>query len=336
MDIPHKILSPALVLVAIVYGLSGFTSDDSAPVSGGLVNYLDDSGDMISPLPKRVALDPDEVALGRILFADTRLSGSGVSCNTCHNLSNSGIDKRRFSINLLGGQDDTNTPTVFNVGFNQYYLWSGIEATLEDQIEGVINNPKHMNSNWATVLKNLASDSDLVTSFSKLYADGMTADNIKHAIAEFERSLITPNAPLDNYLRGDKTALSERQKQGYKLFRTYGCISCHQGTNIGGNLLQRMGIFADPFAEQKHLTKSDLGRYAITGLEQDRFVFRVPNLRNVELTPPYFHNGSTETLEKAVEIMAFYQLGRKISQDDRDLIVEFLYSLTGKYEGDAQ
>ncbi len=152
------------------------------------------------------------------------------------------------------------------------------------------------------------------------------------ALATFERSLITPGAPLDRYLRGKHDAISPDEERGYELFKTYGCIACHQGVNVGGNLFQRFGVFANPFA-YRPVTRADLGRFTLTGNTKDRFVFRVPSLRNVAATAPYLHDGSAATLEQAVEKMASTQLGRVIAPPEIDLIVRFLHTLTGEYRG---
>jgi cytochrome c peroxidase len=153
------------------------------------------------------------------------------------------------------------------------------------------------------------------------------------ALAIFQRSLITPNARFDRYLKGERDAITADEERGYQLFKAYGCIACHQGANVGGNLFQKFGIFQDLFAGQKTLTKADLGRFTITGVESDRHVFRVPSLRNVAVTAPYFHDGRTASLADAVKIMARNQLGRELDQRDADLIVKFLGTLTGEYRG---
>ncbi len=163
----------------------------------------------------------------------------------------------------------------------------------------------------------------------------MRRPNVKNAIAEFERTLLTPGSRFDRHLRGDATALSAEEKAGYLKFKSYGCISCHQGVNIGANLFQRMGVIGDYFADRGNITKADLGRFNVTGQESDRHVFKVPGLRNVALTAPYFHDGSARTLEEAVEVMAKYQLGRPLPPGDLADIVRFLHTLTGELEGGA-
>lgn len=285
-------------------------------------------------LPQEISLDADRVALGRKLFHDARLSGdNSVACASCHGLDKGGADGRVHSIGIRGAEGGINSPTVFNSGFNFVQFWDGRAATLEDQIDGPINHPKEMGSNWAQVLEKLGEDKEYRSEFSKVYGGSMTPDRIKDAIATFERSLITPNSPFDRYLRGDSSAMSEEAQRGYALFQSYGCIACHQGMNLGGNMYERMGLMGDYFEDRGNLTEADLGRYNITHQEDNRYEFRVPSLRNVALTAPYFHDGSATTLPQAVAVMAKYQLGRTVPQKDMDDIVQFLNSLTGELKG---
>jgi cytochrome c peroxidase len=172
-------------------------------------------------------------------------------------------------------------------------------------------------------------------SFNAIFPDGIQPGNIKSVIAEFERSLITPNCRFDKFLRGDDSALNAKEKEGYRKFKSYGCTSCHQGVNVGGNMFETLGAMADYFAARGNVTKADYGRFNVTGKEEDRFVFKVPSLRNVALTGPYLHDGSAKRLEDAVDVMGKYQLGRSLSSEDIDEIVSFLKTLTGEFEGKA-
>lgn len=226
-----------------------------------------------------------------------------------------------------------NAPTVFNSGFNFKQFWNGRAESLEDQIDGPVHNPKELRSRWPEIVAKLGQDPKYPAEFSTLYPDGIQPANIKDAIATFERSLITPNSRFDRYLRGEASALTADELKGYRLFRSYGCISCHQGVNVGGNLFERLGIMRDFFKERGTVAPAELGRFAVTGKPEDRHVFKVPSLRNVAVTGPYFHNGSVPTLEQAVRIMGTYQLGVSIPQDDVTLIVKFLHTLTGEYNG---
>lgn len=288
----------------------------------------------IQPIPEEVRLDKRKVALGDRLFHDTRLShDNSVSCASCHYLTKGGTDQRPTSIGIGGQVGSRNAPTVFNSGFNFRQFWDGRAETLEDQIDGPTNDPGEMASNWKEIIRNLKQDPTYVSAFAELYPDGIQSHNIKDAIATFERSLITPNSRFDRYLRGDSLAITEEEKAGYRLFKNYGCVACHQGINIGGNMFQKLGVMVDYFAERGNPTGPALGRYAVTGQERDRYTFKVPSLRNVARTAPYFHDGSVPTLEAAVEIMAKYQLGRSLSPREVDLIVKFLRTLTGEYNG---
>jgi len=289
----------------------------------------------IAPLPLRVDLDRRKVDLGHRLFLDSRLSrDNSTSCGSCHGLGTGGTDQRSRSIGIGGAQGDVNAPTVFNSGFNFRQFWDGRAATLEDQIDGPLTHPKEMGSTWPDVVGKLRNDPQYVAGFGALYPDGIQRDNIKDVIATFERSLVTSNSRFDKFLRGDGQALTDRERAGYQRFKVYGCVSCHQGANVGGNMYQKFGVVADYFADRGNITKADLGRFNVTGLERDRYRFRVPSLRNVGVTPPYFHDGSAASLVDAVDVMAKYQLGRSLSIADRDLIVEFLFTLTGEYEGE--
>ncbi len=188
-------------------------------------------------------------------------------------------------------------------------------------------------STWKEVVNKLQQSTEYVQTFARIYLDGLNSTNIKDAIATYEQSLYTPNSRFDQFLRGNKQALTAAEQEGYRIFKTYGCVSCHQGVNVGGNMFQRFGVIGDYFADRGNITRADLGRFNITKDQADRYVFRVPSLRNVALTPPYFHDGSTKTLEEAISIMVKYQLGRPLSTEQINLIAQFLRTLTGEYQG---
>jgi cytochrome c peroxidase len=288
----------------------------------------------ITPLPLHLPLDQRKVDLGHRLFLDPRLSRDNtLSCSSCHGLETGGTDRRARSIGIGGAKGDVNAPTVFNSGFNFRQFWDGRAATLEEQIEGPVTNAREMGSSWPEVVRKLRTDPGYARAFPELYPEGIQADNIKDAIATFERSLVTSNSRFDKFLRGDQPALTERELAGYQQFKAYGCISCHQGLNVGGNMYQKFGVAGDYFTDRGNITKADLGRFNVTGLERDRYRFKVPSLRNVAVTAPYFHDGSAATLADAVSLMAKYQLGRPLSVEDRNLIVAFLFTLTGEYKG---
>ena len=289
---------------------------------------------LTAPLPTSLALDPARVALGRDLFHDTRLSGNqDIACSSCHLLDEGGDDNLSRSYGTTGRMTGTNSLTVYNSGLQFSLFWDGRAETLEQQIDGPLLNPNIMASNWGDVIARLEADGDYRSLFQAVYEGEISEKTVKDAIATFERSLITPNSPFDRYLRGENQALSENEIAGYNLFRSLGCSSCHQGRLLGGNLYQLLGVYRDYFADRGEPKKSDNGRFNVTGREEDRHFFRVPSLRNVAATAPYFHDGSIDTLERAVDLMAEYQLGRVLSTVERDLLVAFLKSLTGSPAG---
>jgi cytochrome c peroxidase len=199
----------------------------------------------------------------------------------------------------------------------------------------VLLNPAVMRTTWLELLAKLRSDPDYAASFKAGYPDGLTPASVLDALATYERSLITPNARFDQYLRGDRQALSAEEQRGYQLFTSYGCVACHNGLNVGGNLFQKFGIFPDMVGLARPDAEADPGRFRVTGVVRDRGVFRVPSLRNVALTAPYFHDGRAPTLEDAVDTMARVQLGRTLTREEIDLIVQFLHTLTGDYQGQS-
>jgi cytochrome c peroxidase len=332
-----EIVVPALLfLVAGAAGASGLSILGKSAPPPRLVSARADvepdllANEPIHSIPRRIELDEKKVALGRRLFHDPRLSDdNSISCATCHNLRTGGTDHRVTSVGIGGAIGNINAPTVFNSGFSFRQFWDGRAANLEDQIDAPIHDPTEMRSDWPAVLQKLRADSEYVTSFSSLYPQGMNSDTVKDAIATFERSLITPDSRFDRFLRGDAAALSAEEKEGYRLFKENGCSSCHQGLLAGGNMFEKFGIVADYFADRGHITRADLGRYNVTGLESDRYEFKVPGLRNVARTAPYFHDGSAKTLQEAVRVMAKYQVGRELAAHDIERIVLFLKTLDG-------
>jgi cytochrome c peroxidase len=187
-----------------------------------------------------------------------------------------------------------------------------------------------MGSTWGEVVGKLRGDKGYRQQFTTLYSDGITSANIQDAIATYERSLVTVDAPFDRYLQGDEGAISSQAREGYRLFKSYGCSACHQGVNVGGNMFSRMGVMGDYFSEREAIRQADLGRYNVTGMEGDKHVFKVPSLRLVTRTPPYFHDGSVEQLDEAIKVMARYQLGRSIDDADIEKIIAFLHALEGE------
>ena len=282
---------------------------------------------MITPIPDSIPYNKEKAMLGKQLYMDTTLSADGkVSCNTCHDTKTFGVDNQVFSTGINGVMDTPfNSPTTFNAAFNFVQFWNGRAKDLADQARSPFTNPQEMGLNdEAEVIKIIGQNPDYKAKFNKIYGE-INMDNITDAIAEFEKTLITPNAPFDRYQKGDENAISEAAKRGWNAFKTNGCVACHQGQNIGGTMYQKIGIF-EPYPNQENL-----GRYEITKVESDKMVFKVPSLRNVAKTAPYYHDGSIPTLDACVQFMAYYQLGKFLDQQTVEDIVAFLESLTGEY-----
>ena len=284
----------------------------------------------ILPLPRSLHVDPARAALGQRLFTEVRLSGNErVSCASCHSLTHGGTDGQARSPGLAGTATRVNTPTVLNAAFNFRQFWNGRAATLEDQVGEVVENPVEMGAHWPEVLRKLAAIDSYRRQFGAIYRDGITRANVADAIASYERTLITPDAPFDRYLRGDANAITADEKAGYQRFKQYGCVACHQGVNVGGNMFQKFGAMVNYLQRPgMPLRPGDEGRFAVTGNPADRQVFKVPSLRNVALTAPYFHDASARTLEQAIDVMFQYQLGRAGTPEDKALIAKFLHTLT--------
>jgi len=289
----------------------------------------------ITPLPEPPPSDPARLALGERMFNDPRLSRTGdLACASCHPLDRGGMDGLPLGITGQGIPDVVNTPTVFNAEFNFRLSWRGAFRSLAEHLEAEIQNPRHAAMSWPKLLEVIGADSDYVAGFNEAYPQGLTKESAIDAMVTFERSLVTPNSRFDRYLRGERNAIDARELEGYRRFRVHGCVSCHQGVLVGGNLYQRIGVFANYFVLRGGpISEPDLGLYAITGRDDDRFIFRVPGLRNVAVTAPYFHDGSVPTLPEAIRLMARLQLGRPLSDEDVDLIDAFLRTLTGEYRG---
>lgn len=282
------------------------------------------SKELITPIPLSVEINFPKAKLGEKLFNDTRLSrNDSISCASCHILDEGGDDNLPVSIGIDGQIGTRNAPTVLNARFNTNQFWDGRAKDLKEQARGPIHNPIEMDSNFKEVVSKLKKDTNYVLLFKKIYKDEIKGDHIIDAIAEFENSLITPNSRFDKYLKGDHNALSKEEKEGYILFKEYGCISCHNGVNIGGNLMQRLGVVED-------FNTKDFGRYNVTKNIEDKFYFKVPSLRNIQLTSPYFHDGITGTLRDAVNKMSFYQVGYTLKEEETNKIILFLKTLTGE------
>ncbi|HVJ21071.1 MAG TPA: cytochrome-c peroxidase [Polyangiaceae bacterium] len=285
----------------------------------------------IQPLELDTAIDQQRAELGGRLFHDPRLSADGsVACSSCHDIGAGGDDGKPRSIGIKGASGDINAPTVLNAGNNFVQFWDGRAASLEEQAGGPLTNPLEMGNSWDTLLQTLGRDAGYAAEFKRAFSDGLSEANVRTALATFQRTLITVDSRFDRWLRGQREALSAEESAGYELFKNVGCVACHQGRNVGGNMFQRFGVMGDYFATRGEIKTADLGRFNVTKSPADRHVFRVPSLRNVELTAPYFHDASAATLEDAVRVMGRYQLGRPLSDGDVARIVSFLKTLTGK------
>lgn len=285
----------------------------------------------IQPLPDLLRIDSKWASLGKALFHSKLLSkDNSISCASCHMVDYGGDDGFPLSLGVNSQLGERNSPTVLNAVFNFRQFWDGRSNNLAEQVSGPIHNPKEMATNWAQVIAKLEQASEFKQAFLELGSNRINANDIIRAITAYQETLITPGAPIDLFLKGDLQALSEQQKRGYNKFKNFGCISCHQGKNIGGNLYQKLGRL------DQHVPADllqDLGRYQITNIDSDKHVFKVPSLRNVAETAPYFHNGSVETLEQAVTIMAKAQLGRDLAPEDVQDLVAFLQSLSAPVQG---
>lgn len=301
-------------------------------------------GLVLEPLPSKelLNLDNGKVLLGEKLFHEPRLSADNtISCASCHDLSKGGTDQNQYSRGINGIKGHINSPTVYNSSYNIKQFWDGRADDLQAQASGPVHNPAEMGSSWDEVLTKIRKDEELVELFKKSFgtkdASEISGDMIAVAIAEFEKSLITPNSRFDKYLRGDNSAINAQEKQGFTLFKKYNCTTCHNGPAIGGASFEKMGKYRDYFADRDsglnglkkmEISKEDYGRFAVTRDDLDRYKFKVPTLRNVSLTYPYFHDGNVKTLKEAVRIMAIYQSGLELNDRELDLLVQFLKTLT--------
>ncbi len=335
-QIEHDTMPPTL------YRFGHFDKILSSDEKNQILNFLKGVNvSLIEALPTKdeLILNHEKVALGNELYHDTRLSGDNtLSCASCHGLDKGGTDQAVSSTGINGQIGPINSPTTYNSSFNVKQFWDGREPTLEAQAHGPVHNPGEMGSSWQEVIGKLKKDSDLLNKFKAVYGTKeITGDMIANAIAEFEKSLVTPNSRFDKYLKGDNAAITQDEKAGYELFQKHNCTSCHFGPAVGGAVFRKMGVANDYFRDRSEgrnglaklaLTDVDVGLFGHTKKEADKNYFKVPILRNIELTYPYMHDGSIKTLDKAVEVMAFYQSGTKINNHDRDLIVQFLKTLT--------
>lgn len=289
-------------------------------------------GEPIRPIPPASELAGDErqVALGRRLFVDPALSHDRTTrCIDCHPFQHGGADPRPRSLGVGGVPGLVQAPSIFNLAFNHCYNWDGRTCDLATHALIPLGNSKVMDMGPERLVTRLIAESNYAEGFAAAYPDGLTASNVAHAIGAYERTLVTPNSRLDRYLLGEDGALSPEELAGYRLFKAIGCVSCHQGTNVGGNLFQRFGVLGEPVAGRDATPDAYTGRERVTGRPEDTRVFRVPGLRNVALTAPYFHDASAAKISDAVRIMARHQLGHELNDEQVARLVAFLGALTG-------
>jgi cytochrome c peroxidase len=314
--------------VIIVLGVCG-----GAYASDGV---MERAQKMFQPIPLKAPeiagnpATPEKVQLGKILYFDPRMSASGlISCNTCHNVGMGGVDFQETSTGHKWQKGPRNAPTVLNSVFNMAQFWDGRAADLEQQAKGPVQASVEMNNTPAQVVATIKSMPEYVALFRKAFPgeqDPVGFENMARAIAVFEATLITPNSGFDRYLEGRESALSAREKAGLKLFMDKGCAGCHGGVNMGGQAYFPFGVVSRP---SKDLMQGDTGRFKVTGVKSDEYMFKAPSLRNIGLTPPYFHSGKVWSLKEAVAIMGNAQLGISLDRNEIDGIEAFLQSTSG-------
>ena len=296
----------------------------------------DRAAEPVRPIDRELVTDPAKVALGKALYHDTRLSlDNTVSCATCHEIENAGVDNHQYSHGVDDQLGGVNAPTVYNAVYNFVQFWDGRAKTLADQAAGPPLNPVEMASpSFDFIIAKFEADKPFAKEFAAVYPEGITEANITDAIEQYERTLITPDSRFDKWLRGDDASISQEELEGYELFKKYDCATCHVGQNLGGLSYELMGLRNDYFADRGlELTNEDNGRFKETLNERDRHRFKVPGLRNVEHTWPYYHDGTRETLEDAVRDMGTYQSGVELTEAEVGKMVAFLKTLTGEYQG---
>jgi cytochrome c peroxidase len=303
----HRLAYCVLLFVFVSLGVTSFAAEP-ASVSGA-------TEEPITPVPPAPAQDPRRLALGERLFNDPRLSHDDTrSCQSCHDIRTNGASANAHDPTPRGEPLALNTLTIFNAALSFRLNWEGNVRSLESSTQAILHHPGLMASSVDEIVKKLRADPEVTKEFGDAYGRGPDHNNLIDALATFERSLVTPGARFDRWLLGDPSAITPEELAGYKLFKLLGCAACHQGVNVGGNLLERHGVFRPLGASEPELV-------------------RVPSLRNVATTAPYFHDGSVATLPEAVKAMGYAQLDRALTSDQITAIVAFLNTLTGTYNG---
>ena len=315
-----KPLKVTLLCTVLTLGVAGLMlclpakSNDAKLFSNSRLQTANLTYEPIKPILPNTNINYQIVALGRKLFYERSIGTNGkIACVDCHKLKQGGADKVAYSLNASGQPLSVNTPTIYNVSLNTSYYWTGRSHSLNQQVDDAI---EELQTDWKTVLEKLYATPEYLILFSQSYPDGLNITNIKDAIVTFELSLLTPNSRFDKYLNGQANSISNAEKKGYELFKSYGCIACHQGTNVGGNILQE--IDSMPYTPVIYFKNPSISK------------IRVPSLRNVSLTSPYLHDGSIKKLDAVVAQMGQISLGIDIPKHDIKLIVKFLGTLTGE------
>jgi cytochrome c peroxidase len=314
-----------MIVILAVYG-GAYASDDVLERAQGMFKPIPMNAPAIAGNPAT----PEKVLLGKVLYFDPRLSASSlISCNTCHNVGMGGMDFQETSTGHKWQKGPRNAPTVLNSVFNMAQFWDGRAADLEQQAKGPMQASVEMNNTPARVVATIKSMPEYVSLFAKAFPgdkDPANFENMAKAIAVFEATLITPNSAFDSYLGGQEGALSENEKEGLKLFMNKGCVACHSGINMGGQAYFPFGVVSKPSAV---LMQGDVGRFKVTGVKSDEYMFKAPSLRNIGLTPPYFHSGKVWSLKEAVAVMGSAQLGITLDRNEVNKIEAFLQSTSG-------
>ncbi len=317
-----------------------FLTISMLPISRGVLAQDDlqkKAQALFKPIPasppelKDNPISEEKILLGKMLYFDPRLSASNlISCNTCHNLGTAGVDLQETSTGHGWQKGPRNAPTVLDAVFNIAQFWDGRAEDLEQQAKGPIQATVEMSNNPKRLVETLNSMPEYQESFKRSFPQDSTPvslDNAVRAIEAFEATLLAPNSRLDKFLKGDASALNELEKEGLKQFMEKGCANCHNGVNVGGGAYFPFGVVEKPGADI--LPPEDKGRFMVTNTVSDEYVFKVPTLRNIGLTPPYFHSGKVWSLKQAVGIMGAAQLGIQLTDDDIDKITAFLSTLNG-------
>ena len=294
-----------------------------------------DKDDALTPLPLAIAHHEGMANLGRKLFFDKQLSkNNDVSCATCHKLNKGGANNLVTSKGTGYQVNQFNTPSIYNVLYSFRYNWDGSAKNYDAIIDQMLIRPDMLGSTWEDVLQKINKSTDYIDTFNSLFNSAASKETIIIAFKEYQKTLITPKSKFDQFLRGNEAALNDEEKAGYRLFHTIGCVSCHQGINVGGNLYQKLGIYKNYYSDRT-VSQRDFGKFNLTNNEEDKFVYKVPSLRNVALTAPYFHDGSQATLEDAIQTMAIYQIGKALPATYVKQISAFLETLTGDAPEDS-